>query len=97
MKEETVRLNKFLAEAGVCSRREADRCIEQGLVLVDGKRAEVGMHVKESQHITFKGKEIKRKGSVFNSFIWSSRDLTEPEVVLNVPEKCQWLMTAERV
>lgn len=61
MKEETIRLNKFLAEAGVCSRREADRYIAQGLVEVDGKRAEVGMHVKENQSIVFRGREVKRK------------------------------------
>lgn len=61
MKEETIRLNKFLAEAGVCSRREADRYIEQGLVEVDGKTAYLGMCVKETQHITFRGKEVRRK------------------------------------
>lgn len=35
-----VRLNKYLSEAGVCSRREADRLIEEGKVFVDGVRAE---------------------------------------------------------
>ena len=33
------RLNKYLSEAGVCSRREADRLIKEGRVMVDGKRA----------------------------------------------------------
>ena len=42
-KKEPVRLNKYLSEAGVCSRREADRLIESGRVSVDGKRAETGM------------------------------------------------------
>lgn len=37
-KREALRLNKFLSEAGVCSRREADRLIEAGRVTVDGKR-----------------------------------------------------------
>ena len=37
--EEAVRLNKFLSDAGVCSRREADRLIEAGRVLVDGAAA----------------------------------------------------------
>ena len=36
-KKEPVRLNKYLSEAGVCSRREADRLIENGTVTVDGK------------------------------------------------------------
>ena len=34
--KEQVRLNKYLSEAGVCSRREADRLIENGKVTVDG-------------------------------------------------------------
>ena len=38
---EPVRLNKYLSEAGICSRREADKLISQGIVFVDGKRAEV--------------------------------------------------------
>ena len=39
------RLNKYLSEAGVCSRREADRLIKEGRVTVDGKRATPGMQV----------------------------------------------------
>ena len=39
-KKEPVRLNKYLSEAGVCSRREADRLIEMGRVTVDGKTAQ---------------------------------------------------------
>ena len=41
-----VRLNKYLSEAGVCSRREADRLIEEGKVFVDGVRAENGRKVR---------------------------------------------------
>ena len=47
--KESVRLNKFLSEAGVCSRREADRLIESGRVTVDGRRAEMGMRVTKDQ------------------------------------------------
>ena len=43
--KESVRLNKYLNEAGVCSRREADRLIEEGRVTVDGRQAEKGMRV----------------------------------------------------
>lgn len=46
-----VRLNKYLSEAGVCSRREADRLIERGQVTVDGKRAVPGMKVEEGQQV----------------------------------------------
>ena len=41
--KEEVRLNKYLSEAGVCSRREADRLIESGRVSVDGKRAQLSL------------------------------------------------------
>ena len=46
MAEEEIRLNKYLSEAGICSRREADRCIEAGKVLVNGKVAGMGQKVK---------------------------------------------------
>ena len=39
---ETIRLNKYLSEQGLCSRREADRLIEAGEVTVDGRRAMIG-------------------------------------------------------
>lgn len=60
--EEMVRLNKFLSEAGVCSRREADRLIESGRVFVDGKRAETGMKVSSAQEIKV-GKKVVSKGN----------------------------------
>ena len=56
-----IRLNKFLSEAGVCSRREADRLIESGKVTVDGKRAEMGMKVTESQIVCIGKKQVKPK------------------------------------
>ena len=60
--EEMIRLNKFLSEAGVCSRREADRWIESGRVFVDGKRAETGMKVSSAQEIKV-GKKVVSKGN----------------------------------
>ena len=48
---EEIRLNKYLSESGVCSRREADRLIEQGKVLVDGKPAVMGMKIRPDQEI----------------------------------------------
>ncbi|MDD6212088.1 MAG: pseudouridine synthase [Clostridiales bacterium] len=53
-----MRLNKFLSAAGVCSRREADRLIESGQVLVDGKVAEMGMKVSASQEILCRGEKV---------------------------------------
>ena len=46
-----VRLNKYLSDAGICSRREADRLIESGRVTVDGKRGVPGQQVEEGQDI----------------------------------------------
>ena len=46
-----VRLNKYLSDAGVCSRREADRLIESGRVTVDGIRAVPGMKVEAHQEV----------------------------------------------
>lgn len=59
--EEKIRLNKYLSEAGFCSRREADRLTEQGKVLVDGVPAQMGMKVNGTDHITVNGIEIKRQ------------------------------------
>ncbi|MDY6842144.1 MAG: S4 domain-containing protein, partial [Pseudomonadota bacterium] len=38
----STRLNKYISESGICSRREADRYIEQGKVYINDKRAAVG-------------------------------------------------------
>ena len=59
-----IRLNKYLSEAGVCSRREADRLIESGRVTVDGKRAETGMKITDSQVVRVGKKEIRPKNEM---------------------------------
>ena len=56
-----IRLNKYLSEAGVCSRREADRLIESGVVTVDGKNAVPGMKVEDGQEVCVGKKRIKSK------------------------------------
>lgn len=56
-----MRLNKFLSEAGVCSRREADRLIEKGRVTVDGRKAVQGMQVSEDQVVRVGRKVIEGK------------------------------------
>ena len=57
--QEKVRLNKYLSESGICSRREADRLIEEGKVTVNGKTAEPGMKVNDRDHITAEGKPVQ--------------------------------------
>lgn len=57
-----VRLNKYLSESGICSRREADRLIEAGRVRVDGQAAQMGMKViPAKQEIRVGKKLINRK------------------------------------
>ena len=55
----SVRLNKYLSEAGVCSRREADKLIDSGKVFVDGVRAVQGMKVDETNEVRV-GKKVIR-------------------------------------
>lgn len=55
------RLNKYLSEAGVCSRREADRLIQAGKVTVDGRKAVPGMQVEPGQVVKVGKKEIREK------------------------------------
>ncbi len=57
---EAIRLNKYLSEAGVCSRREADRLIEAGEITVNGKPAEMGMKVTDDDEILCRGRRIGR-------------------------------------
>lgn len=59
--EEMIRLNKYLSDAGVCSRREADRMMEEGRITVDGARALPGMRVLPYQRIMIDGREIIRE------------------------------------
>lgn len=53
------RLNKYLAECGVCSRREADKLIDQGRVEVNGHKGVSGMQVCESDCVTVNGSLVK--------------------------------------
>lgn len=55
---EEIRLNKYLSEMGVCSRREADRLIEEGKVLVDGKQASVGMRIQGHETVVCGGRPV---------------------------------------
>lgn len=55
------RLNKYLASCGVCSRREADRLIEEGRVSVNGQKADVGMQVSDQDTILVNGKPLHGK------------------------------------
>ena len=56
-----IRLNKYLSEAGICSRREADRLIQEGRVTVDGQTAQVGMQIRDGQAVAVDGQEVRKK------------------------------------
>lgn len=53
------RLNKFISETGICSRREADRWIEEGRVTVNGKKPELGTKVDHNDDVRVDGKKLK--------------------------------------
>lgn len=62
----TVRLNKFIANSGVCSRREADEFIQAGLVTVNGNVVtELGVRVKRTDDIRFNGERMKGEKKVY--------------------------------
>ena len=56
--EDNIRLNKFLSDAGVCSRRAADKAIEAGEVLVNGKPAVMGQRISEDDKVEYAGKLV---------------------------------------
>lgn len=58
MEQQKIRLNKYLSEAGVCSRREADRYIEQGRVTVDGELPSMGQKVTPGQQVCLDGMPV---------------------------------------
>ncbi len=59
------RINKYLSEVGFCSRREADRLIDQGSVTVNGSIPELGTKVTEDDEIRVNGELIKSRTNKF--------------------------------
>lgn len=61
--ETHIRLNKFISESGICSRREADRFIESGRVFINKRRAVIGDLVKPGDSVMVNGQQLEpRKG-----------------------------------
>jgi 23S rRNA pseudouridine2604 synthase len=58
---ELIRLNKFISDTGFCSRREADKLIEQGKVTINGKKPELGTKVSPRDIVKVNGKAINEK------------------------------------
>ena len=58
-----MRLNKFISESGICSRREADAFIERGLVTINKRRAGIGDQVQVGDRVVVNGMALEpRKG-----------------------------------
>jgi 23S rRNA pseudouridine2605 synthase len=73
--KEDVRLNKFIANSGICSRREADEYIVAGLVSVNGEVVtELGVKVKPTDDVRFNGERMKGERKVY--------------IVMNKPKDC---------
>jgi 23S rRNA pseudouridine2605 synthase len=81
--DELIRLNKYLAIAGICSRREADTFIEQGMVTVNGEVVTVlGTKVKNTDEVRYAGERVKAE--------------TLRYVLLNKPKDCITTLSDER-
>ncbi len=64
--KDSIRLNKYVSNAGVCSRREADVIIAKGLVKVNGEVVtEMGMKVSLDDEVTYKGKLLNPEKKVY--------------------------------
>ena len=63
MGSEGIRINKYLSEIGYCSRRQADKLIEQGRIMVNSKEAVMGYKVQKDDVIHVDGEKIKQKKS----------------------------------
>lgn len=88
-KEAGIRINKYLSDAGICSRREADTYIAEGKVSIDGHVAETGSRVFPGQTVAFLGKTIqKQEEQVLIAFykpvgIVCTTDTREPDNVID--------------
>ena len=87
----TIRLNKYIANAGICSRREADEFIRTGLAQVNGKVVtEMGYKVQPGDIVKFDGKVITAEKNVYillnkpKGFITTTRDERDRKTVMDL-------------
>jgi 23S rRNA pseudouridine2605 synthase len=93
-KSDDIRLNRYLAMAGVCSRREADDLIRAGIVKVNGKIiVEMGFKVKPDDEVNYGGQTLKRERHVYvllnkpKDFITTRSDPQDRRTVMNLIAK----------
>ncbi|WP_343634100.1 23S rRNA pseudouridine(2604) synthase RluF [Fluviicola sp.] len=80
---ESVRLNKFISDSGYCSRREADKYIEQGSVFINGVRAKIGTQVGPKDTVVVNGHTVQRKVQEDELYI----ALNKPRGITSTTEK----------
>ena len=80
---ESIRLNKFISDSGYCSRREADKYIEQGAVFINGVRAKVGTQVGARDIVVVNGHTVQRKVQEDDLYI----ALNKPRGITSTTEK----------
>lgn len=61
--QDGIRLNKFISDSGYCSRREADKLIEENRVLFNGKKPELGARYKPGDQVCVDGRKIKGRAN----------------------------------
>lgn len=88
-----IRLNKYLANAGVSSRREADKLIQSGVVTVNGKViTQLGYKITPGDEIKFGGAILRKEKSVYillnkpKDYITTSKDPQERRTVMHLIE-----------
>ncbi len=86
-----IRINKFLADKGVASRREIDTLIEKGLVTVNGKKAVIGQQVNEEDAIEVKTSSQTKKSYLAyykgRGIITHSPDHNQTDIATQIKEK----------
>ncbi len=92
-KDGLIRLNKFISNSGVCSRREADELIANGLITVNGKTiTELGYKVKPTDDVRHDGKKLKAEKPVYilinkpKGYITTTDDPQERNTVMKLIE-----------
>ena len=63
------RINKYLSEVGYCSRRKADRLIQQGKVTINGKVPSMGTRVDDGDQVEVEGQSIKKSTKEKNIYL----------------------------
>ncbi len=63
------RINKYLSEVGYCSRRRADRLVEEGKVTINGKVPEIGTRVEEGDQVEVEGQRIEKSAKQKNIYL----------------------------